>query len=686
MRHDSCWIRRGAVLAVCVLAVACGGGGGGSGASPVVPDAPPPATKAEALVPADADGLLAHVRDRLKASREGALTAGGGANGVPVAAVSIAAPAPTSSGGDASGGSASSTVVQEAGVDEDDVVRIDGDTVWALSPPAPGGQRLSAFRVAAAGTRLDPVGSVVLDPTMRFDGLYVDAARSRVIAVGQTDWSTATPMPLAMTAVPFGAMPSAAALVFVDASNPANPRVATQLRFDGSLQASRLADGRLWLVLRSQPRFDGFDWSWGAPAANERWLANLSAEAMLPTVSIDAQPARPLIGAGDCLLQPAAPGGFGTVTSVVAIDVAAPDAKALGRCVATPVDTVYMTRDALYLATTRGPAVSGDPRFATMVAFSGEPMTDLHRFVLSTDAITYRGSGSVAGRLGSGPDTARFMLSADGPRLRVLTQRSGSAAAISPAQLTILEDRGDATLHTVSSLPNARRPEPIGKPGEQVHGVRFVGTRAYAVTFRRTDPVYVLELADPADPKLLGALEVPGFSDRLYPLGERLLLGVGHDTLTWRNTDLTTGVLVSLIDVTDPTRPIERARRVIGQRGSRSASDVSPHGTMIREVGGRFRIALPVSVNEGPIPYTVPSMPDAAQWRAFSRLAAFRFEVDPAAPALAERAPVLASGAAGDGGTPPTGRSWPEADYDRAVDIGDTTWLWFDGRFTSGAW
>ena len=52
-------------------------------------------------------------------------------------------------------------------------------------------------------------------------------------------------------------------------------------------------------MLRSQPRFDGFDWSWGAPAANERWLANLSAEAMLPTVSIDAQPARPLIGAGD---------------------------------------------------------------------------------------------------------------------------------------------------------------------------------------------------------------------------------------------------------------------------------------------------------------------------------------------------------------------------------------------------
>jgi hypothetical protein len=154
-------------------------------------------------------------------------------------------------------------------------------------------------------------------------------------------------------------------------------------------------------------------------------------------------------------------------------------------------------------------------------------------------------------------------------------------------------------LRTVSSLPNERRTAPIGKAGEQVHAVRFVEDRAYVVTFRRTDPVYAIDLSDPTDPRLLGALEVPGFSDRLYPLGANLLLGVGHDSQSWNDIDYTTGVLVSLLDVRDPTRPRELARRVIGERGSMSASDFSPHGTAIERDGGRVRIALPVSVHAG---------------------------------------------------------------------------------------
>jgi hypothetical protein len=242
------------------------------------------------------------------------------------------------------------------------------------------------------------------------------------------------------------------------------------------------------------------------------------------------------------------------------------------------------------------------------------PVIDVHRLGFAGGSVTYRGSGAVPGRLRGAADTARFMLSADGPRLRVVSQRDGAGSA-GPAVLSVLADAGGGELKTIETLPNTHRPEPIGKPGERVHAVRFVGARADVVTFRNIDPVYTIDLADPADPKVLGALEVPGFSERLVPLTDTLLLGVGQDSVPWQGADLQTGVLVSLIDVADPARPVERARRTIGGRGSRSNSDLTPPGvTVVRAADGRFRVSLPVTVHDGD-PWPWVALPDALRPR-----------------------------------------------------------------------
>jgi hypothetical protein len=370
-----------------------------------------------------------------------------------------------------------------------------------------------------------------------------------------------------------------AVLAWIDVADPVRPRVARTVTMSGRLQATRVADGRLWAVLGGQARLDGFDWSWRDVAANERWLAALTVERVLPTWRVDDGPVAPLLDGDACWLQPAAPGGVGATSSVVSIDLAAPENRPAGRCLVAPVETVYMTTDALYLTTTRYPSTATPG--ASRVAIAAEPVTDVHRLALAGGTVAYRGSGSVPGRLGTGADTGRFMLSADGPRLRVVSQRDGAGSA-GPAVLSVLEDMGQGELKTIATLPNARRPEPIGKPGERVHAVRFAGPRAYVVTFRRIDPVYVIDLADPTDPRVLGALEVPGFSERLVPLTGTLLLGVGHDSQPWQGADLQTGVRVSLIDVADPARPVERASRTIGGRGSRSASDFTPHGITTR--------------------------------------------------------------------------------------------------------
>jgi uncharacterized secreted protein with C-terminal beta-propeller domain len=74
-------------------------------------------------------------------------------------------------------------------------------------------------------------------------------------------------------------------------------------------------------------------------------------------------------------------------------------------------------------------------------------------------------------------------------------------------------------------------------PGEQIQSVRWLGDLAVVVTFRQTDPLYTVDLSDPVDPRVLGALKIRGFSAYLHPVGDGLLLGLGRDA-TKRGVDL----------------------------------------------------------------------------------------------------------------------------------------------------
>jgi uncharacterized secreted protein with C-terminal beta-propeller domain len=95
------------------------------------------------------------------------------------------------------------------------------------------------------------------------------------------------------------------------------------------------------------------------------------------------------------------------------------------------------------------------------------------------------------------------------------------------------------------------------------------------VTFRETDPLYVLDLGDPARPRLLGELKVPGFSTYLHPVGDDRLLGVGHDADA---TGRVTGFQVSLFDLTDLSEPAQVARLHLGEGGSPASDDSRAFG------------------------------------------------------------------------------------------------------------
>ncbi len=109
-------------------------------------------------------------------------------------------------------------------------------------------------------------------------------------------------------------------------------------------------------------------------------------------------------------------------------------------------------------------------------------------------------------------------------------------------------------------------------PGERIYSARFIGDKAYLVTFKKTDPLFVISLSDPANPKVLGQLKIPGYSDYLHPYDENHIIGVGKEAVEAEEGDFAwyQGIKLSLFDVSDVERPKEVSKYVIGSRGTDS--------------------------------------------------------------------------------------------------------------------
>ena len=122
---------------------------------------------------------------------------------------------------------------------------------------------------------------------------------------------------------------------------------------------------------------------------------------------------------------------------------------------------------------------------------------------------------------------------------------------------------------------------------EQIHAVRFLGTQGYVVTFRQTDPLFVIDLSDPTAPALSGELKIPGYSAYLHPVGDGLLLGVGQDAT---DEGRVLGTQLSLFDVHDPANPVRLSTLPIG--GS-SEAEWDHHAFLYWPEDGT--IVLPVS-------------------------------------------------------------------------------------------
>ncbi|MGH8869448.1 MAG: beta-propeller domain-containing protein [Actinomycetes bacterium] len=474
--------------------------------------------------------------------------------------------------GPAVGVGATGTNVQEAGVDEPDLVKTDGRHLVTVT----GG----ALRVVDTAKGADgPVGRLSL-PGGHVNELLLVGNRALLLGSGSTHDDPVPPSHVDV--VPLPRPLTTARVTLVDLSDPADPQVLSTADMDGAYVTAREHGGVVRLVLSSTPALPlRYATAPGtakkdALAYNRRAVRGLTAEDLLPGVVVrdaDGRTVRDetLVRCGD-VHHPGRVAGLGTV-SVVTLDPAQGLQAMPATAVTSSTDHVYATASRLYVTTgawgqSPGPIPLGgdvvtdsagggggvagidgtggdvavDSTGRSIAPRIARPSTALHAFDLTGGGpAAYVASGRVDGSL-----LGRWAMSEHEGLLRVATTRSGVSGSPSGMdnQVVVLDERGDR-------LVRIGRVGGLG-PGESIRSVRWFGDLATVVTFRQTDPLYTVDLSDPRHPRVRGELKIPGFSAYLHPAGDGLLLGVGQDATAQGQV---TGLQVSSFDLSDLDDP-----------------------------------------------------------------------------------------------------------------------------------
>jgi len=135
-------------------------------------------------------------------------------------------------------------------------------------------------------------------------------------------------------------------------------------------------------------------------------------------------------------------------------------------------------------------------------------------------------------------------------------------------------------------------------PGEKIYSARFMGDRCYLVTFRKVDPLFVVDLKDPRNPTVLGQLKITGYSDYMHPYDENHIIGIGKETIAAEEGDFAwyQGVKISLFDVSEVEKPKEIAKYIIGDRGTDSPVLGDHHALLFDK--SKNLLVMPVLVAE----------------------------------------------------------------------------------------
>ncbi|WP_339148603.1 MULTISPECIES: beta-propeller domain-containing protein [unclassified Sutcliffiella] len=431
---------------------------------------------------------------------------------------------------ESAGGGHSDTNVQVQGVDEADIVKTDGDFIYQATD-----QKLKITKAA-------PVEKMTVVSELRYKDfspyqLFLDG--NQLVVIG-TFWDEKMYSSDSSKVAGEMIMPmydSTKAIIY-DISDRSNPVVQKTITLEGNYVSSRKIENHVYLItnkyadywiLREHPEADL------RPRISD---TNGEEEEKLEAVPYD----------GIRYFPDSSENNFMTIASLDLNQIQ--DDAAITTYVGSG-NQIYMSKENLYVAV---------PNYSHGPHWTHNESTEVYKFEVEGTSVEFHANGSIPGYL-----LNQFSMDEHKGYFRVAATKGQTWDEHSPSSnhLFIL----DGGMNVVSSVEDLAR-------GERIYSVRFMQDKAYVVTFKEVDPLFVFDLSNPNEPKVLGELKIPGFSNYLHPYDENHLIGFGYDTKLekdqWGTRVVTNGVKISLFDVSDPTNPLEKHTEIIGGRSTHS--------------------------------------------------------------------------------------------------------------------
>jgi hypothetical protein len=471
----------------------------------------------------------------------------------------------TGSGAGAGTPEYSGTNNHEAGVDEPDLVKTDGRRIVTV---VNGMLRVvdATTRRVTGSVRIDSQGFGAMDLLLAGDHALVLLNRGYAMdpmVRGRTDARLAAPM--------------GPRLVLVGLAG--EPRVLSSAEVDGGLVDARQVGNTARVVVKSFPRIafdiEGTKTDSQRLADNRALIDQTPIDAWLPRVWVTTDGVRRPM-AVDCgaISRPSVYSGANLLTILTynlsgdTLDDGKPTT------LVADGDTVYGNGASLY--------VTNDQRWQARTMLNGDVATtpqqgrtEIYKFDTSTsDRARFVAGGSVPGYL-----INQYSLSEWDGKLRVATTTGQGGRATQSGVYVLTPD--DKSLNLVGKV------EGLGK-GERIYAVRFTGPIGYVVTFRQTDPLYTVDLRDPARPTVRGELKIAGYSAYLHPAEPGRLIGIGQDAT---DQGRVTGTQVSLFNISDLSAPGRLAQFTLP--GGHSEAEYDPHAFLYWAADGL--LVVPVS-------------------------------------------------------------------------------------------
>ncbi len=476
---------------------------------------------------------------------------------------------------------ASGTNNQVAGVDEADIVKTDGRFIYI----ATGG----ALRIIDAR---DPkiVSVTTLGGSLR--ELFVEGDRAVVYASSKPQ---ARPCRYAYDCQ-FAGDGSSTTVRVLALGDRLRPKVVRTLELSGSLIASRRIGKAIHTVVADgdsqQPRYPVWPPDLLTCGTHEATVRAKFAKLMrdneqkirltgrkLPTLSVNGKHRSLCEGA----LRAANSNGT-AYTTLVSFDLDRDDETPKTAMIQSRPVAVFASGDALYLSVVNQKNSAG--RWYSFYS-SVDEVSEIHKFAIGERAeITrYVGSGVVPGHV-----LNQFAMDQWQDHLRIATSRGRVPNPNVHSVVSVLREGEGGNLVRVGAVSEIA-------PGEDIRAVRFDGDRGYVVTFKKTDPLFVIDLAEPTRPSILGELKIPGFSTYIHRMDDKHLLSIGFDADDQGDFAYFDGVLLQIFDVSNPRKPKLVHKEKIGTRGS--SSEAATNHLAFNYLAEHGLLAVPMTICKG---------------------------------------------------------------------------------------